>query len=92
MFMGLEEAGDFLNDFMDNASEGVFLDNQPAIERLIMRSCKSAVKAHDYLKNDEITQLIKDLKNCENPFSCPHGRPTFIKITKYDVERAFRRK
>ncbi len=91
MFMGLQEAGDFLNDFMDNASEGIFLDNQPAIEKLIMRSCKSAVKAHDYLKNDEIDQLIKDLKNCENPFSCPHGRPTFIKMTQYEIEKMFKR-
>lgn len=91
MFMGLQEAGDFLNDFMDNASEGIYLDNQPAIERLIMRSCKSAVKAHDYLKNNEIDQLIKDLRNCENPFSCPHGRPTFIKMTQYEIEKMFKR-
>lgn len=91
MFMGLQEAGDFLEDFMDNASEGIYLDNQPAIERLIMRSCKSAVKAHDYLKNDEIDQLIKDLRNCENPFSCPHGRPTFIKMTQYEIEKMFKR-
>ena len=91
MFMGLQEAGDFLNDFMDNAGEGIYLDNQPAIEKLIMRSCKSAVKAHDYLKEDEINQLIKDLRNCENPFSCPHGRPTFIKMTQYEIEKMFKR-
>ncbi len=91
MFMGLQEAGDFLNDFMDNAGEGIYLENQPAIERLIMKSCKSAVKAHDYLKNDEIDQLIKDLRNCENPFSCPHGRPTFIKMTQYEIEKMFKR-
>lgn len=91
MFMGLEEAGDFLNDFMDHASEGVLLDNTPAVEKIIMRSCKSAVKAHDYLKEDEIYQLIQDLKRCENPFSCPHGRPTFIKMTQYEIEKMFKR-
>lgn len=91
MFMGLEEAGDFLNDFMDNAHDGSYLENQPAVEKIIMRSCKSAVKAHDYLKDDEIDQLIKDLKNCENPFSCPHGRPTFIKMTQYEIEKMFKR-
>ena len=42
-------------------------------------------------KNDEINQLIKDLKNCENPFSCPHGRPTFIKMTQYEIEKMFKR-
>lgn len=91
MFMGLEEAGDFLNDFMDNAHDGIYLDNKPAVEKIIMKSCKSAVKAHDYLKDDEIEQLIKDLKNCENPFSCPHGRPTFIKMTQYEIEKMFKR-
>lgn len=91
MFMGLEEANDFLNDFMDNAHDGIYLENMPAVEKIIMKSCKSAVKAHDYLKNDEIDQLIKDLKNCENPFSCPHGRPTFIKMTQYEIEKMFKR-
>lgn len=91
MFMGLEEAGDFLNDFMDNAHEGIYLENQPAVEKIIMKSCKNAVKAHDYLKDDEIVQLIKDLKYCENPFSCPHGRPTFIKMTQYEIEKMFKR-
>ncbi len=91
MFMGLEEATDFLNDFMDNAHDGIYLENIPAVEKIIMRSCKNAVKAHDYLKDDEIAQLIKDLKNCENPFSCPHGRPTFIKMTQYEIEKMFKR-
>lgn len=91
MFMGLEEAGDFINDFMDNAHDGIYIENTPAIEKIIMKSCKSAVKAHDYLKNDEIDHLLKDLKNCENPFSCPHGRPTFIKMSQYEIEKMFKR-
>lgn len=91
MFMGLEEATDFLNDFMDNAHDGILIENTPMVEKIIMKSCKSAVKAHDYLKNDEIGQLLKDLKNCENPFSCPHGRPTFIKMTQYEIEKMFKR-
>ncbi|MCQ4635876.1 DNA mismatch repair endonuclease MutL [Anaerovorax odorimutans] len=91
MFMELAEAERFLNDFADSVSDGVKLDNIPAIEKLTMRSCKSAVKAHDYLKDSEIEQLIADLKNCENPFSCPHGRPTFIKMTQYEIEKMFKR-
>lgn len=91
MFMGLQEAEKFLKDFTDQASDGVCLDNLPAIEKLTIRSCKSAVKAHDHLKEPEIRQLIADLKQCENPFSCPHGRPTFIKMTQYDIEKMFKR-
>ena len=37
------------------------------------------------LTSDEINNLLKDLKNCINPFSCPHGRPTFIKMSKYEI-------
>ncbi len=91
MFMGLEEGESFLRDFTDSLSDGVKLDNVPAVEKLTMRSCKSAIKAHDYLKDEEIDQLIRDLKKCENPFSCPHGRPTFIKMTQYEIEKMFKR-
>lgn len=90
-FMELGEAERFLEDFADQAAEGVKLDNLPAIEKITMRSCKSAVKAHDYLKEQEIEKLIEDLKACENPFSCPHGRPTFIKMTQYEIEKMFKR-
>ena len=40
---------------------------------------------------NEIDALMKDLRSCINPFSCPHGRPTFIKITKYEIEKMFKR-
>lgn len=91
MFMGLEEAQFFLKDFVDGLGDGKLLDNLPVIEKIIMRSCKSAVKAHDHLQDSEIQQLIQDLRQCENPFSCPHGRPTFIKMTQYEIEKMFKR-
>lgn len=91
MFMGLDEADCFLKDFADHLGDGKLLDNLPAIEKITMRSCKSAVKAHDSLKDSEIGQLIDDLRQCENPFSCPHGRPTFIKMTQYEIEKMFKR-
>ena len=90
-FMELEEAERFLKDFTEQAAAGIKIDNLPAIEKIIMRSCKSAVKAHDYLKDEEIRSLFEELKQCENPFSCPHGRPTFIKMTQYEIEKMFKR-
>ena len=82
MFMGLDESGTFSQRFCRRRLRaGIKMDHAPAIEKLTMRSCKSAVKAHDYLKDSEIDQLMADFKKCENPFSCPHGRPTFIKIS-----------
>ena len=66
--------------------------NRTVIDKLIMKSCKSAVKANDKLSELEINDLMNKLAQCENPYSCPHGRPTFIRITSYDIERSFRRK
>lgn len=91
LFMGLEEAQCFLTDFTDDLGDGKLLDNLPVIEKITMRACKSAVKAHDHLQDSEIQQLIQDLRQCENPFSCPHGRPTFIKMTQYEIEKMFKR-
>ena len=55
-------------------------------------ACKSAVKANMVLTKDEVDNLMKQLLVLPNPFTCPHGRPTAIKMTKYDIERKFARK
>ena len=90
-FMGLQEAETFVKDFTDNLDKHQDLKNTVVIDKLIMKSCKSAVKAHDHLKDEEISALMQDLKTCINPFSCPHGRPTFIKLSNYEIERLFKR-
>ena len=90
-FMTLEEAEDFANDFIEQISDSTNLRNTVIIEKLIMKSCKAAVKGGDSLSLTELQALINDLKNCVNPFSCPHGRPTFVKLTKYEIERLFKR-
>ena len=55
-------------------------------------ACKSAVKANMALTPQEVDKLMEQLLNLPNPFTCPHGRPTVIKMTKYDIERKFARK
>ena len=55
-------------------------------------ACKAAVKANMALSKEEVESLMNDLLKLPNPFSCPHGRPTVIKMTKYDIERKFARK
>ena len=74
----------------------VFTIDKGSFKVLLLRKKTEPYKGYwilpgNYLKNDEINQLIKDLKNCENPFSCPHGRPTFIKMTQYEIEKMFKR-
>ena len=91
MFMELSEAEDFVNQFIENINDSTNLSNKVVIDKLIMMSCKAAVKANDILRMDEIRALINDLSSCINPFSCPHGRPTFIRLTHYEIEKMFKR-
>ncbi len=55
-------------------------------------ACKAAVKANMALTEEEVEKLMDELLKLPNPFTCPHGRPTVIKMTKYDIERKFARK
>ena len=55
-------------------------------------ACKAAVKANMALTEEEVDSLMDELLKLPNPFSCPHGRPTVIKMSKYDIERKFARK
>ena len=54
-------------------------------------SCKGAIKANKNLSIDEVNTLVKDLSKCKNPFTCPHGRPTIINFSQYEIEKMFLR-
>lgn len=90
-FMTIGEAESFVNDFIDNIKDDNQLSNTVVIDKLIMKSCKASIKANDKISMDEIKELMRQLAKCRNPFSCPHGRPTFIKMTKYEIEKIFKR-
>ena len=55
-------------------------------------ACKSAIKANDKLDYNEVIALVESLKKCNNPYTCPHGRPVMVSMTKYDIEKMFKRK
>lgn len=57
----------------------------------IMLSCKMAIKANENISHLEIETLINDLRKCDNPFNCPHGRPTTIFYSNYDLQKLFKR-
>ena len=90
-FMELAEAEAFLGDLFGQLNDHPDLTDYNTLDKIITRSCKSAVKGGDVLDAAEIHALIAQLKLCDNPFSCPHGRPTFIKLTRYELERMFKR-
>lgn len=62
-----------------------------ADETLYTIACKAAVKANKKLGELEIQNLLAELTAMENPYTCPHGRPTILKITKYEIEKMFKR-
>ena len=57
----------------------------------IMLACKSSIKAHQYLDRLDVDSLLTQLNECVNPFTCPHGRPIINKISKYEIEKLFKR-
>ena len=61
------------------------------LEKIASMSCKAAVKGNDKLSYSEIDSLINDLLGLDNPYNCPHGRPTIISMTKYEIEKKFKR-
>ncbi len=54
-------------------------------------SCKASIKANENITMEEMENLISDLRKCKNPFNCPHGRPTIVYYSKYDLEKLFKR-
>ncbi len=54
-------------------------------------ACKAAVKANRKLDDAEVTSLVKELSSLRNPFTCPHGRPTVLRLSKYELEKMFKR-
>lgn len=54
-------------------------------------SCKASIKANDNISIDEMQTLINKLRNCKNPYTCPHGRPTIIFYSNYELEKLFKR-
>lgn len=60
-------------------------------EAAIMMACKRSIKANEYLTKDEMFQLIEDLRNTTDPFTCPHGRPIIVHFSTYEIEKMFKR-
>ena len=74
------------------------LESQPASasvdlikDRVATMSCKAAVKGNHKLSVSEVHALIDELMTLENPYHCPHGRPTIISMSKYEIEKKFKR-
>ena len=74
----------------------IIYDNKVDIGKLresvaIMMSCKGSIKANQYINEHEIKQMLVDLCLCDQPYTCPHGRPIIVKLKKYEIEKLFKR-
>lgn len=83
---------ELLMDMIDGLSDGPDYGNPDIIsERVASMSCKAAVKGNHRMSAMEANRLIDELLELENPYACPHGRPTIISMSKYELEKKFKR-
>lgn len=83
---------DLLMEMIDGLSEDGMAGNPDMIyEKVASMSCKAAVKGNHHMSAAEADQLIDQLLELENPYACPHGRPTIVSMTKYELEKKFKR-
>lgn len=92
MFLGKPYVKDMFLSILDNLKN---MGSGETIEVKYMKiatlACKAAVKAYNELTTAEMEKLVDDLRYLEDPFNCPHGRPTIIKYTVTDFEKRFKR-
>lgn len=84
---------DLLIEMLDGLMDGINSTVAPDLiaEKVASMSCKAAVKGNSRLSRAEVEVLIADLLKLENPYHCPHGRPTIISMTKRELEKKFKR-
>ncbi len=83
---------EILIELIDGLVEEVYNDTPELIlEKIASMSCKAAVKGNHRLSYEEAEALIEELLTLDNPYHCPHGRPTIISMSKYELEKKFKR-
>ncbi|MBU3214052.1 DNA mismatch repair endonuclease MutL [Clostridium estertheticum] len=92
IILGKPDIKDLFNEILDNLKNmGSGETIQIKYTRIATLACKAAVKANNLLSDLEMNKLINDLRYINEPFTCPHGRPTIIKITLNELEKKFKR-
>ncbi|HKM20799.1 MAG TPA: DNA mismatch repair endonuclease MutL [Lachnospiraceae bacterium] len=88
---GMQEQ-EMFREILDSLSEELPKgDDTAVLQKIASASCKSAVKGNHAMSEEEAKALIDELLQLDNPYHCPHGRPTIIAFTKYEIEKKFKR-
>ena len=84
---------ELLMEMIDDLADGISTSMTPELidEKVASMSCKAAVKGNSRLSAQEVDALIGELLTLDNPYHCPHGRPTIIAMTKKELEKKFKR-
>ncbi|MBU3191657.1 DNA mismatch repair endonuclease MutL [Clostridium bowmanii] len=92
IILGKPDIKNLFNEILDNLKNmGTGKTEEIKYTRIATMACKAAVKANNQLSELEMNKLINDLRYIDEPFTCPHGRPTIIKITLNELEKRFKR-
>lgn len=93
LIFNTEQTSEFFEELKDIIiREGKIDLNDKFRDKLATMACKKAIKANQKIEIIEIESLFQKLNKCENKYTCPHGRPIFVKFTKYEIEKMFKRK
>lgn len=90
-FLDMDSSLKFLDEVFN-----IYLEEKLSLElikdKIATKACKAAIKGNDVsIKEEEIEKIVYDLEHCENKFACPHGRPVITRLSKYEMEKFFKR-
>lgn len=91
LYSSIDSKALFLDTLKELSSSGAGAQPDILLERTASAACRAAVKGNSALSFKEAQELIDSLLSLENPYNCPHGRPTIISMSKYELERKFKR-
>jgi DNA mismatch repair protein MutL len=94
LFVKIETLPQLIRSVLDELNEaGKGINRDRLSEEVIAKTvCRHAVKANDILRVEELERMLIDLQACTNPLTCPHGRPTILRLTQTELERKFGRR
>lgn len=91
ILFGKPDNKNLFRDIFDKLEDNIKTNYDIRLEKIMKISCTHAIKSGDKISDEEIFALFKELRMCENPYTCPHGRPTMIEMTKKQIEKEFLR-
>jgi len=91
ILMGEPCTGEFFSNILDSLKESTSIASSPLEKIIISMACKNSIKAGDNIAPEEISVLLERLMKTSQPYTCPHGRPTIITMSRYELEKKFKR-